>query len=557
MDTSIWAVLLFALVSFLSAGLAYLMLGRVFPGSGDATRLRKLPVFTDVARRYVFREGYLLSEIDPNDVFLDAGIDRTQAYDALCNSLGALHRGVLARFSALETRGEAFVLTFPFGSDELLLSGRRDGDGLVVTVSPSETVPGREAVEVAVLQALRNEADELRQVIDHSPTLVWKQSADGQVFWANATYKAMLAHLEGRPEAAETWPVPRIFDTSGHDFLAPDSPMPAVIETLEGEESAELHYELSALRQADGSYIFSALPAERVNTVEAARDGVVQTLSKTFAMLPIALAVFDRQRELVLFNPALLTVSKLQASFLSNRPSLPDFLDALREGQRMPEPKDYRAWRDTVTDLERSAAEGTYQAIWSLPGGQSLRVFGRPYPDGALALMIEDITAEVSLTRQFRGDLDLYQAVLDEQPRALALFAAEGRMVMHNAKLAALWEGVDVAGQGLSSVLRLWEDAAEPTAFWADIRQVASRQMAVSTEPTPLNLRDGRRLIGRVARLAGGATLVSFEDADPVPQESAPLLGALRASRPSTAAQAEAMDEAKDFVANPNRASAR
>lgn len=534
-----------------------MMMGQVFPGSGDATRLRKLPVFTDVARRYVFREGYLLSEIDPNDVFLDAGIDRSHAYEALCSSLGALHRGVLARFAALEARGEAFVLTFPFGADELLLSGRREGDGLVVTVSPSETVPGREAVEVGVLRALTSEADELRHVIDHSPTLVWKQSADGQVIWANAAYKALLSQLEGRPDAAGTWPVPRIFDVSAHDFQDPNASMVAVIETSEGEESVELHYDITALRQMDGSYIFSALPGARVNTADGASDGVVQTLSKTFALLPIALAVFDRQRELVLFNPALLTLSKLQVSFLSNRPSLADFLDALREGQRMPEPKDYRAWRDTVTDLERSASEGTYQAIWSLPGGQSLRVFGRPYPDGALALMIEDITAEVSLTRQFRGDLDLYQAVLDEQPRALALFAAEGRMVMHNAKLAALWEGVDVAGQGLSSVLRLWEGAAEPTAFWADIRQVASRQMAVSPEPTPLHLRDGRRLNGRVARLVGGATLVSFEDADPVPQESASRLDALRTSRHSAAAQAEAIDEAKDFVANPNRASAR
>ena len=61
----------------------------------------------------------------------------------------------------------------------------------------------------------------------------------------------------------------------------------------------------------------------------------------------------------------------------------------------MPEPKDYRSWRQQMSDLEAAAQNGTYEETWALPTGQTYRVTGRPHPDGAVALLFEDISAEV------------------------------------------------------------------------------------------------------------------------------------------------------------------
>ena len=84
----------------------------------------------------------------------------------------------------------------------------------------------------------------------------------------------------------------------------------------------------------------------------------MQTLTKTFAQLPIGLAIFDRNRVLQLFNPALLDLTGLSAEFLIGRPTLASVLDAMREQQVIPEPKDYRSWRKQMVALEEAAASG-------------------------------------------------------------------------------------------------------------------------------------------------------------------------------------------------------
>lgn len=69
------------------------------------------------------------------------------------------------------------------------------------------------------------------------------------------------------------------------------------------------------------------------------RKNFVQTLTKTFATLSIGLVIFDRNRQLMLFNPALIDLTTLPADFLSARPNLLTVFDKLRDNQIMPEPK--------------------------------------------------------------------------------------------------------------------------------------------------------------------------------------------------------------------------
>jgi PAS domain-containing protein len=69
---------------------------------------------------------------------------------------------------------------------------------------------------------------------------------------------------------------------------------------------------------------------------EKAQRNFVQALTKTFAQLSIGLAIFDRNGQLALFNPALAELTGLRAEFLSGRPTVQTFLDRLRETRKMP-----------------------------------------------------------------------------------------------------------------------------------------------------------------------------------------------------------------------------
>jgi PAS domain-containing protein len=263
-----------------------------------------------------------------------------------------------------------------------------------------------------------------------------------------------------------------------------------------------------------------------VRAERALRD-FVQTLTKTFAELPIGLAIFDRQRQMQLFNPALIDLLGVAPEFMSGRPTLYAFLDRLRETRMMPEPKDYRSWRQQMAELEQASAAGHHSETWTLPSGQTYRVTGRPHPDGAVAFLFEDISSEVSLTRRFRAELELGQEVIDALPQAMAVFLSSGELVTSNIAYAELW-GVDpgaTLGQMTAiDALRTWQLLSEPNPIWAEARDYLGKIGPRAVWTAEARMQDGRRLGCRFAPLAGGSTLASFSlleaDAPVVPKTS-------------------------------------
>jgi PAS domain-containing protein len=496
------------------------------------------PVFADTPRRYEFREGYLITPLDANDAFLPPGTDRTKAFEVLARALRAFSPDLPAHFAALADRGETFLVTTRFGQDLLGVTGRAEGGRVVVTIGPAETGEGRLVVDGPALDALRAEIEDLRAAVDAARIPVWRQDRDGNVTWANAPYHALVETLSGSARTETRWPLPPLFrpalepppepGTLRRLRLQPDG-APLAPVTPGDPRGGALWFEVSADPRADGGLLASAAPVDRLVAAEASLRDFVQTLSKTFAHLPIGLAVFDRRRELMLFNPALVSLSGLEPQFLSRRPGLVAFLDALRDRQRMPEPKNYLDWRNQIARLEQDAEAGTYQELWTLPDGHSFRVIGRPHPDGAVAFMFEDITSEVSLTRQFRGDIDLYRSALDDLPQALAIFSGEGRLVLANAGFAALW-GEGAAPATLTEATQLWQAGCAPSGAWADILDFSCRSIdrapwsdeVITTAGTPLAL--------RVAPLGGGGLSVGFHPLAVTPRRarSAPTRAAAK-----------------------------
>jgi PAS domain-containing protein len=246
-------------------------------------------------------------------------------------------------------------------------------------------------------------------------------------------------------------------------------------------------------------------------------------LTKTFAQLPIGLAIFDVDRKLQLFNPALLDLTQLPADFLSMRPTLLSVLDAMRDRKMLPEPKDYRGWRRRLVELEKAAASGLYEETWNLPDGQTYKVVGRPHPNGAIALMIEDISSEMLRTRRFRADLELGQSVIDQMEDAITVFDQSGLLVISNAAYARLW-GHDpslwVSACNLRNLTAHWRSLTPPSGLWSELEAYVATIGDREAWQAEARLLDGRLLGCRFAPLAGGSTLVRFrlQQAKPVTQ---------------------------------------
>ena len=405
-------------------------------------------------------------------------------------------------------------------------------DGLTrieVTEAPE---PAAGADPTPHLGAIEAELKMLRLAVERAPWPIWHTGPDGSVDWGNAAYLDRAAPAEG---PASGWPPPVLFEGyAGREGRGPDATgglrpggpghrlrAAAATRAATAEDDAEAWFDCEARSgAAPGAAVHFAAPAASAVRAERSLDQFMQTLTKTFAHLPVGLAVFDAKRGLSLFNPALTDLTTLPIDFLSSGPSMHAFIDRLREARRMPEPRDWRSWRERITALEAAAGEGTYLETWDLPHGQTWRVSGRPPPDGALALMFEDITSEIALTRRFRSELEIGQAVVDAMREAIAVFAPDGTLTLANEAYARLWDSDPrhtLGDIGVADASRGWMERSQPSPLWGELRDFVGQMGDRAPWSGEAKLRDGRRLTCRAVPLSAGATLIGFA------AEAAPL----------------------------------
>lgn len=258
--------------------------------------------------------------------------------------------------------------------------------------------------------------------LDCSPDPVWCVGPSGQVLWRNAA-------CAGLEDGAGALPDIEMSD-------ATLDPRPEKRISIVDPNGGDLRWFKVRTHEEDTRLTHFATDITEVIKAETTQRDFVQTLTKTFANLTIGLAIFDRNRQLALFNPALFDLTHLPASFLSARPDLMNFFDQLRERQVMPEPRNYAEWRVQICDVVAQAKEGVYQDLWTVPNGLTYRVTGQPHPDGAIAFLFEDVSAEISLTRRFRAEIDLRQSVTDAIDEAIAVFSQGKVMVFCNQPFA-------------------------------------------------------------------------------------------------------------------------
>ncbi|WP_430466145.1 PAS-domain containing protein [Tabrizicola sp.] len=406
----------------------------------------------------------------------------------------------------LEEEGQIIVEGLSAKGRKLVMTAGLGGGLMRITLT-DPTLEGRPMVTDSLAHhALSQEVEHLREALAQAPMPIWRETEAGEVVWANSAY--MLKAIACLPAGKELgWPLPRLFER-----VASQSTLRGQRASIALPADEVAWFDLIGATSGEERLVF-ALPADAAVSAETALRDFMQTLTKTFAQLPTGLAIFDRQRQLQLFNPALMDLTGLPADFLSMRPSLLSVLDALRDRNMIPEPKDYRSWRRQLVEMEKAAASGLYEETWNLPDGQTFKVVGRPHPNGALALMMEDITHEVSRSRRYRSDLELGQAVIDEMDEAVAVFSASGQLVMSNLSYALMWAHdpeQEMKAVTVRAVTGHWRALSAPSALWSEAEEFISTVGNRVAWRSEARLLDGRLLSCRFAPLAGGATLAAF-----------------------------------------------
>ncbi len=377
--------------------------------------------------------------------------------------------------------------------------------GSVVSVTIHENGP-LDAADQHLLLSQNGALDNFRGAAQRAPYPVWATNTENNLIWSNRAYQ----HLEdafGAPDQGTLL-------QTGLPLPRDERQVSARVELSkpDGTREDSRWFDVSVVK-SDRVWLHYGTDVTQVIRAEVAQRGFVQTLTKTFALLSIGLAIFSRDRRLTLFNPALIDLTDLSPEFLSGRPDLPSFFDALRDCRIMPEPKDYASWRTALTELADRAAEGKYLETWNLPSGVTYRVIGRPYPNGAIAFLFEDISSEMSISRQFHHVAELGQSVLDSMDEGIALFSRQGRMTMCNAAYTTLWGlGPEGSASDISTkdATIMWQEKTQSSPVWGDARDFAQDLGPRCEWFAEVTMKNGQKLDCRFVPLSGGATLVGF-----------------------------------------------
>ncbi|NNU79210.1 PAS domain-containing protein [Halovulum dunhuangense] len=407
---------------------------------------------------------------------------------------------------ALMERGEGFHAHVRMAAGDLLaLEGQVSG--LCALLSLRHATPG-EGVLHARLEELASFAT-VRLRAERCPVAMIELDAGGNVRWSNAAAAPLL----------------------GAAFPGSDGQL-----LLRNPDGAALGWHaITSVPLPGGARLLYLENIQARVASEQALQGLLATLADTFAHLGEGLAIFDRERRLSLFNPALAEIFGLDAAGLAARPSLREFLAALRDRRMIPEPASFTEWRDKLIAATSSVTGTPHTEDWSLPSGHTLRLTVRPHPDGAAAFVFEDISRDVALERRYRREMEQGQTTLDRLSEAVAIFGPSGRLVLANPAFCDLTGHgglADLAGSPIGAVLERAEAHLGPAPAWEECRSFALDPGRPDRWDSVLPTRTGGYLM-RASALPDGSTLLCLSSVSAAESAASPVTARATLSRAS------------------------
>jgi len=389
----------------------------------------------------------------------------------------------------------------------------------------------------------------LTHLIEAAPFPMWYRGPDLKLGLVNS---AFVQAVEGRDAAEVIDRCSELVDAQGED---------SAIETArQAQESgrvisrmqpAIIHGERRMLRIVNVPLSTRAVAgfAVDIQDLEDAKAELVRYIESQRELadrMTAGTAQFDADRSLSFFNQPFAAMAQLDPEWLSERPEFDRVIDRMRDNQRLPETRDFPAWKEERRAWFTSADEVSEEE-WMLPNGDHLRVVAQPLPDGGLRLFVEDRTEQLRLASARDTLLRVRAATFDNLFEAISVFASDGRLYLWNRRFLEDWE---LDEEWLATHPRVDElvpamarKLVNPTAA-AQIREMV-RQTTNERQSADgrISMTDGRRFQFAAVPLPDGNALFTMVDVT----DSSRIEAALR----ERAEALEAADRIKtDFVAN-------
>ncbi|GLV27505.1 two-component sensor histidine kinase [Sphingobium sp. TomTYG75] len=367
----------------------------------------------------------------------DGGLEPEDA-SALAQEIAAAQRA--GRSFALPVRGE--------GSSRLLLV-RGAPAGPVLAESGGVVLWIFDATDSqSEIQALKSKVEQLREalealagLVEAAPFPMWHRTADMRLSLVNAAYVQAVDGANAADVIAQGTELVEAVgglgpQSSAEQALTEDRVVERMVPaTIDGERRTMRVVDVPLGEAGVAGFAMDQNELEQARVehrrLEAAQRDLLDRLSA-------GVARFGPDRTLRFWNQPFMSLFGLDQEHLADQPVFERVLDRMREARRLPEHRDFPAWRAERRDWFLSP--DPREENWLLADGTHLRVYGQPLPDGGLLLIFEDRTEQVQLSSARDTLLRVRTATFDNLFESIGVFSSDGRLSLWNSRFRSIWE---------------------------------------------------------------------------------------------------------------------
>ena len=351
-----------------------------------------------------------------------------------------------------------------------------------------------------------------RALLNTLPMPVWLRAPEGRIIWVNTAY------ISAVDAQSETEVIERQVE------LLESRQRKSVAKSMALGESyrARVHLVTGGERKphdivvlpVDGVMAGAAIDVTALENVQGELERQIAAYDRTLHRVETAVAIFNRDQQLVFFNDAYHKLWQLDPEWLRTHPSDSAVLDRLREQGKLPPVVNYRDWKARVLACYQTGTE--LEDGWHLTDGRILHVMAEQRPDGGVTYLFADETERLALESRYNATLDVQRETLDSLKEGVAVFGTDGRLKLYNAAFSNIWK---IAPRKLGEFPHVDEVIGKASALHDDFDTWSRIGRAVTAFLDERETFDGRMVRADASvidfalmPLPDGATLLTFAD---------------------------------------------
>lgn len=269
----------------------------------------------------------------------------------------------------------------------------------------------------------------IAQMLEEAPNPIWRRDGEMNLLYVNAAY----VKLVGAASADDVIARQIELGAGSRSYAA---------QARDGAR-ATIHPERVVARGDRQMMEVINIPIGRGEVAGFAVDGTgrhqatnvlarqARALHEALGQLMDAIALFDPGGQLAYHNRTFERLFNLEGGWLDSRPHLEDLLDVMHERRRLPETRDFAAWRTEHLHWLKLDGEAASE-MWTLASGEMLEVRARSRTDGGLLLLVSDVSERIRLAGERSALLEVHQAMLDHVDVGIVVFGPDGSIRLFN-----------------------------------------------------------------------------------------------------------------------------